>query len=114
MDKSDFIGREALSKKNKGTCLFGVTCETDTPTSGSKVIEGDNVVGHITAGVPSPTLKLGIGYVRFYEPKEWPGKKLKLELPNGTIHDCNVVKLPFFDHEKKIVKGIDRTIPNKP
>ena len=52
--------------------------------------------------------------MRFYEPKEWPGKMSKLELPNGEIHDCNVVKLPFFDHEKKIVKGIDRTIPNKP
>ena len=113
MDKGDFIGREALSKKNKGTCLFGVTCATDTPTSGSKVMEGENIVGHITAGVPSPTLKLGIGYVRFYEPKEWPGKKLKLKLPNGKIHDCNVVKLPFFDHDKKIVKGMDRSIPKR-
>tara|TARA_Y100001935_G_C16880377_1_gene302227 strand:- start:146 stop:490 length:345 start_codon:yes stop_codon:yes gene_type:complete len=113
MDKGDFIGREALSKKNKGTCLFGVTCATDTPTSGSKVMEGDNIVGHITAGVPSPTLKLGIGYVRFHEPKEWPGKKLKLKLPNGKIHDCNVVKLPFFDHDKRIVKGLDRSIPKR-
>ena len=108
------LERKRYQKKNKGTCLFGVTCATDTPASGSKVIKDGNVVGHITAGVPSPTLKLGIGYVRFYEPKEWPGKKLKLELLNGEIHDCNIVKLPFFDHDKKIVKGIDRTIPKKP
>ena len=35
-----------------------------------------------------------------------------LELPNGQRYSCNVVNLPFFDHDKKIVKGIDRTIPS--
>ena len=112
MDKGDFIGREALSKKNKGTCLFGVTCATDTPTSGSKVMEGDNIVGHITAGVPSPTLKLGIGYVRFYEPKEWPGKKLKLKLPNGKIRiqdTFNVDKDFTTVGAASIVPGLQQT-----
>ena len=72
MDKEDFIGRDALLNKDKGTCLFGLTCKTDTPVSGSKVIDEDKIVGHITAGVHSLTLNTGIGYVRFYEPKDWP------------------------------------------
>jgi aminomethyltransferase len=114
MDKGDFIGRNALMNKNKKTCLFGLTCETETPISGSKVLDGNKIVGHITAGVHSPTLNTGIGFVRFYEPKNWPGKELKLKLPNEEIHNSKVVNLPFFDHEKKIVKGIDRTIPSKP
>ena len=113
MDKEDFIGRDALLNKDKGTCLFGLTCETETPVSGSKVIDGDKIVGHITAGVHSLTLDTGIGYVRFYEPKDWPGKKLILKLPNGENHKSKVVKLPFFDPEKKIVKGIDRSIPEQ-
>ena len=114
MDKGDFIGKNALINKNKETCLFGLTCATETPISGSKVLDGNKIVGHITAGVHSPTLNTGIGFVRFYEPKNWPGKELTLKLPNEETHKSKVVNLPFFDHEKKIVKGIDRTIPSKP
>ena len=113
MDKEDFIGRDALLNKDKGTCLFGLTCKTETPVSGSKVIDEDKIVGHITAGVHSLTLNTGIGYVRFYEPKDWPGKELILKLPNGENHKSKVVNLPFFDPEKKIVKCIDRSIPEQ-
>ena len=113
MDKENFVGRDALRNKDKRTCLFGLTCKTETPVSKSKVIYQDKIVGHITAGVHSPTLNIGIGYVRFYEPKDWPGQKLMLKLPNGDIHKAEVVTLPFFDPEKKIVKGIDRTIPSQ-
>ena len=113
MDKEDFIGRDALLNKDKGTCLFGLTCKTETPVSGSKVIDEDKIVGHITAGVHSLTLNTGIGYVRFYEPKDWPGKELILKLPNGENHKSKIVNLPFFDPEKKIVKGIDRNIPEQ-
>ena len=114
MEKGDFIGRDALMKKDRKCCLFGLTCKTETPVSGSKVIDGESVVGHITAGVPSPTLQLGIGYVRFYYPNDWPGRELLLKLPDGNTHKCNIVNLPFFDHEKNIVKGIDRKIPSIP
>jgi len=113
MDKVDFIGRKALVNKDKRTCLLGLTCKTETPVSGSKVINGSKIVGHITAGVHSPTLNTGIGYVRFYEPNDWPGKNLDLKLPNGNLHKAKIVNLPFFDKEKHIVKGIDRTIPSR-
>ena len=113
MDKGDFIGREALVNKDKRTCLLGLTCKTETPVSGSKVINGSKIVGHITAGVHSPTLNTGIGYVRFYEPNDWTGKNLDLRLPNGNLHKAEIVNLPFFDKEKHIVKGIDRTIPSR-
>ena len=112
--EKNFIGRDALIDKDKRTCLFGLTCKTETPTSGSKVLDGDNIIGHITAGVQSPTLQLGIGYVRFYKPENWPGRKLSLRLPNGSTHKANIVNLPFFDQEKNIVKGKDRTIPVRP
>ena len=113
MDKGDFIGREALVNKDKRTCLLGLICKTETPVSGSKVIDGSKIVGHITAGVHSPTLNTGIGYVRFYEPNDWPGKNLDLKLPNGNLHKAEIVNLPFFDKKKHIVKGIDRTIPSR-
>ena len=114
MEKNNFIGRDALLKKDRRACLFGLTCKTETPLSGSKVFDGDNIVGHITAGVPSPTLQLGIGYVRFYKPNNWLGKELTLKLPNGSSHSGKIVNLPFFDREKNIARGIDRSIPSKP
>ena len=111
MEKGDFIGRDALLDKDRRPCLFGLTCKTETPVSGSKVMDGKNIVGHMTAGIQSPTLQIGIGYVRFYQPNDWVGKKLKIQLPDGNSHNVDIVNLTFFDHEKKIVKGINRNIP---
>ena len=50
MNKGDFIGREALVGKDTRSCLFGLTCATETPAAGSAVSDGDRVVGRITAG----------------------------------------------------------------
>jgi hypothetical protein len=44
-------------------------------------------------------------------PDEWVNRSLQLRLPDGTDHDCEIVDLPFFDKEHKIVRGLDRTIP---
>lgn len=114
MNKGDFIGREALVGKDPRSCLFGLTCATETPAAGSAVSDGDRVVGRITAGVPSPTLGLGIGYVRFDAPGEWVGRNLSMRLPDGSIHEGEIVDLPFFDREKNIARGVDRTIPSRP
>ena len=113
MDK-DFIGKDALIKKDKRTCLFGITCKTVVPKAGSKININDKQVGYITAGVPSPTLQQGIGYVRFYEPNDYMNKEIEIILPDNSSHTGVVVDLPFYDKEKKIVKGIDRSIPIKP
>ena len=114
MNKGDFIGREALIGKDTRSCLFGLTCATETPAAGSEVLNDGEVVGRITAGVPSPTLELGIGYVRFNAPGDWVGKVLPMRLPNGSVHEGEIVELPFFDREKNIVRGVDRTIPKRP
>ena len=111
MDKSDFIGRDVLVNCDRRSLLMGVTCQTETPSAGAKIIDNGNVVGHITAGVPSPALGCGIGYARFYTPGAWVGKKMELELPDGTVHACDVVAVPFIDANKDIVRGVNRTIP---
>ena len=114
MDKGDFIGREALIEKDTRCCLFGLTCATDTPAAGSVVLDKDIEVGHITAGIPSPTLGLGVGYVRFNAPGDWIGRSLSMRLPDGSVHEGEVVQPPFFDQEKNIVRGVDRSIPERP
>ena len=113
MEKGDFIGRDALVGKDTRSCLFGFTCASETPAAGSPVMDGDNVVGHITAGIPSPTLGLGVGYVRFNSPGDWVGASLSMRLRDGSAHVGEIVQIPFFDRERKIVRGLDRTIPQR-
>ena len=114
MGKSDFIGRAALEGRDKRSLLLGLTCATKTPRAGSVILDGGDEVGRITAGVPSPTLGLGIGYARFNAPGDWLGRALSLRLPDGEVHRCRIVDLPFFDQEKNIVRGVDRSIPLEP
>ena len=64
----------------------------------------------MTMGVHSPTLECGIGYVRFNEPGDWMGRSLRIRLPSGDVRPCEIVDLPFVDPEKRLVRGLDRTI----
>lgn len=114
MDKGDFLGRDALQDADRRPRLFGVTCAQATPARGSKIMVSGAAVGTLTAGVDSPTLGCGIGYVVFDQPGDWPGRQLRLRLPDGHEHDCEIVTLPFFDPDKNIVKGLDRSIPDLP
>jgi|TARA_B100001758_G_scaffold246647_1_gene262256 glycine cleavage system aminomethyltransferase T len=114
MEKGNFIGRNALLSKDKRCCLFGLTCATETPAGGSFIFDGKTEVGRVTAGVPSPTLGFGIGYVRFSEPGNWVGRTLAMHLTDGSEHEVEIVQPPFFDSDKNIVRGLDRSIPERP
>ena len=103
LEKGNFIGREALLTKDKKPLLFGLTCETETPTSGSIIISNGNNVGYITAGVPSPTLGLGIGYARFLEPKNWPGSSVSICLPDKTVHPLRLLDGLYLHMQRNIV-----------
>ena len=111
IEKENFVGRTALLGKDTGCLLYGLTCKGATPISNSEIIQREKTVGRITAGVPSPTLNLGIGYARFLTTGDWVGRSLTLRLPNGSEHNCDIVDLPFFDKERQIVRGIDKRIP---
>lgn len=114
MDKDDFIGRDALVGKDTRSCLLGFTFANETSVAGSAVIDGERTVGRIAAGVPSPILSLGIGYVRFSTPGEWVVRTLMMRLPRGGVHEQQIVALPFFDRQKRIARGAERTIPARP
>ena len=106
LEKDYFVGQKALLNSDKSTLLFGFKCSEKTPSSGSVITHNNEDVGYITAGVDSPTLKCGIGYVRFSEKGKWIGKKLNIKFRDGSISSGEVVELPFFDREKLLLKGI--------
>lgn len=111
LDKDGFVGRAALSAGARGKRLFGVRCGAATPPYNGEVLQRDAVVGRVTAGAWSPYLKSGIGYVRFDDAKDWAGKTLSLRTDAGAVVSCDIVDLPFYDPEKRIPRGLDRTIP---
>jgi len=111
MEKGDFVGKAALLDADRRPLLFGLKCADATPTMGSVVMDGDQIVGYMTAGTHSPTLDCGIGYVRFEQPGAWAGRTLQLRFADGNVRQCEIVNIPFVDHMKRIVRGLDKTIP---
>jgi aminomethyltransferase len=111
LDKPDFIGREALLEADRRTLLHGVKCKSASPDIGSEVLDGEQKVGRVTGGAWSPCLDCGIGYVRFDEPGDWIGKTLLLETHESANVPCEIVELPFYDAQKRIPRGLERSIP---
>jgi len=106
LDKPDFVGRDALAKADQSCLLMGLTCFEAVPLASLQVLDGDSVVGHMTAGAWSPYLETGIGFVRFRQKGDWLGRKLALRTPEGSQYQCEIVSLPFYDAQKKIPKGL--------
>ncbi len=111
MDKDDFIGKKALVNADQRTLLYGFKSKTASPGMNDKIFDGANAVGRCTAGAVSPYLQCGIGYVRFMQPGNWTGKILLLKTADGKTHDCEIIDLPFYDKDKQIPRGIDKSIP---
>ena len=111
MDKEDFVGKKALANADQRILLYGLKSKNASPGMNDEVFEGSTVVGRITAGAVSPYLKCGIGYVRFKKAGDWAGKNLTVKTADGKSHGCEIVALAFYDKDKKIPRGIDKTIP---
>lgn len=98
-DKGDFIGKgclemhrdEGLSKKLIGIKLKGM----GIPRQGCKLFKNGNLVGYVTSGTMSPTLKtpIGMGYVKIEHSEV--GTVLDIEI-RGKMVPAAVVKLPFY------------------
>ncbi|MEO1159311.1 MAG: aminomethyltransferase family protein [Pseudomonadota bacterium] len=111
LDKEDFIGRSALLDGKPGTRIYGVKSTAATPLYHGEILDGDDEVARITAGTWSPYLEAGIGYARFHKAGNWEGKTLAMRTAQGETVTCEIVELPFYDREKRIPRGLDKTIP---
>ena len=110
LDGADFIGRKALMTAPRGKRLYGLTCAA-VPGYRQPILDGGRVVGHITAGVHSPYLGSSIGYARMIEAGDWIGRNLAVAAADETVLPCTITDLPFYDAEKRIPRGLNRTIP---
>ena len=108
LEKDDFIGRAALEAADRSQLLFGLLCPTATPEASLQVHVGNGPVGYVTIGTWSPTLEVGVGYVRFDRPlpgDDWFGKTVLLHDRDGNSHEATVDTLPFVDKEKQLPRA---------
>ena len=115
LDKPDFIGKNALISLSKkpGKKLFGIIANKSFQYKASVFSEKGDKVGYLPASTWSPTLQKFIGYVRFDYADDWKNYAIKVESDAGEVVGCEIIDLPFYDKEKKIPRGIDKTIPQR-
>ncbi len=112
MDKEDFIGKQALQTADRGLLLYGIKSLQAAP-SGEMAVEGRRV-GQVRVGAWSPYLQHGIGFAMFDEPGEWLGTQVEVQDRKGASQVGEIVMLPFYDADKQIPRGLDRSIPEIP
>ncbi len=103
-DKGDFIGREALLKRqSEKTRKVRVGLELEgrrAAREGMRILHGEEEVGWVTSGTITPTLNkaIAMGYVdpRFSS----VGSQLAIELGKGKAA-IEVRPLPFYSRVKK-------------
>ena len=117
LDKNDFIGKDALVKINQnqnGKKIFGIVCDDSFSFKAKLFNETGSSIGYLSASVWSPTLKKYIAYGRFNEAADWLNvNNISVENINGNKSPCSVVDLPFYDKQKNIPRGKDRSIPKR-
>ncbi len=103
LDKSDFIGRDALAQQKaegikRKLIGFEVT-DRGIARDNQSVVIGDESVGKVTSGSPAPFLKKNIGFA--YVPAEYAsvGQELKIDV-RGRHVGAQVVKTPFYKRAK--------------
>ncbi len=102
-DNPAFVGRAALLDAPRDRLLFGVRCASGAPAAGDELLVDGAVAGRVTVGDWSPTLEVGIGYVRFDAPADggWLGRTVSVR---GEFAG-EIVELPFLDPGRHLPRG---------
>ena len=113
LNKPDFIGKNALVtlSKKPGKKLYGIITDKSLKYKAKVFTSNGDSVGYLPLSTWSPTLQKFIGYVRFNHADEWKNFSIKVETDQNKLINCEITDLPFYDKEKKIPRGIDKTIP---
>ena len=98
--KSNFIGKDAILRytENRDKILVCISMEERAiPRLGCSIYDGDKIIGFITSGTMSPSLKVGIGlgYVEISHSK--PGTSIQIDI-RGIKKFAKIVKDPFYQN----------------
>jgi len=103
LNKSDFIGRDALVKQKeeglKRRLVGFEMTERGIARDGHEVIVSGAPVGKVTSGSPAPYLKKNIG--KTYVPIEFAneGQQIQIDV-RGRLVSAEIVKTPFYKRDR--------------
>lgn len=101
--EADFIGKEVLkNQKENGVPrkLAGIEMiDRGIPRHGYPVYKGEELIGEVTTGTQSPTLKKNIGLVLIKKEFAEPGTDLEVEI-RGKRLKAKIAATPFYKREK--------------
>jgi aminomethyltransferase len=71
-------------------------------------------VGKVTSSTWSPFQVCGVGIILLDNSDIGPGEIIDVECIDNKIHKAEICKLPMYDPNGEIVKGINKNIPKGP
>ncbi len=113
-DKENFIGKEALMSSEKKCKTWGIRVMSGTAIKGESIKLNEEEIGKITSSTWSPYQVCGVGIVRLNNNENGPGDIVDVKCTDGKLHKGQICKLPMYDEQGEIVRGIDRNIPHEP
>lgn len=101
---ADFIGKEALKQQKETGVprkLVGIEMvDRGIPRHGYPVFAGEELIGEVTTGTQSPTLKKNIGLALVKSAYAALGQEMEVEI-RGKRLKAKVVPTPFYRREQK-------------
>jgi len=113
-DKGNFIGKEALMTSDKKCKTWGIRVAGGTAIKGESIKINKKNIGKITSSTWSPYQICGVGIVHLDNNENGPGDVVEVKCTDGKVHKGEICKLPMYDTEGEIVRGINRNIPKQP
>lgn len=103
LDKGEFNGREVLAgQKENGSPrkLVGIEMiDRGIPRTHYPVYSGDELIGEVTTGTQSPSLKKNVGLALIKSEYAVMGNELQVEIRNKKLK-AQIVKTPFYKKNK--------------
>ena len=109
LDSHDFIGRDALQKACRDPRFTGFRCALADLRYGAPLLSEDRPVGRVTAYEISPYLECGVGFALLDSPQWMKATDLVGYDRDGNVCPVELVRLPFYDAEKNIPRGLPAT-----
>jgi len=114
LEKEDFIGKKALLNADKQCRSWGIRVVDGIAKKGRSIKLNDKSIGKITSSTWSPYQVCGVGIVLLDELEIGPGSIVEVECTDEKFHKAEICKLPMYDPNGEIVKGINKNIPKGP
>ena len=113
LEKDNFIGKKSLENADKTCRSWGIRVVDGIAKKGRSIKLNDQFVGNITSSTWSPYQVCGVGIALLDTSKIGPGTVVDVECTDEKIHKAELCKLPMYDQEGEIVRGINKRIPTK-